>query len=92
MTAALSVTATKTRNNATASLTGGPASQAVVFVASPTGTAAGQQETINAVTDGTGAATVNFVPPSPGTLQIRVIQHQPDVVIAGPSSATVTAG
>ena len=89
MPAALTLTAAKTRNNALASLTGGPASQTVVFVASATGTLFGQQESITAVTDGTGAASVNFVPPAPGLLQVRVIQHQVDVVIAGPSTALV---
>lgn len=91
MPAVLTVTAAKTRNNAVATLTGGPATTAVVFVASSTGTTSGQQELINATTDGSGAATVNFVPPAPGVLQIRVIQHQADLVIAGPSTAIITA-
>lgn len=92
MPAALTVTASKTRTNAVATLTGGPATATVIFVASATGTTSGQQENITAVTDGTGAATVNFVPPSPGVIQVRVIQHVADAVIAGPATAVVTAG
>lgn len=90
MPAALALTAAKTRNNATATLTGGPANQPVVFVASATGTTDGQQETINATTNGAGGAVVNFVPPAPGILQVRVIQHQADVVIAGPSTSVIS--
>jgi hypothetical protein len=88
MAAALTVSAVKTRNNCAAALTGGPASAAVVFIAG----SGSQSELINATTDGSGNATVNFVPPSPGLLSIRVIQHVADVVIAGPITATISAG
>jgi hypothetical protein len=87
MAAALTVTVAKSHNGATASLTGGPATAAVTFIiAQPQG----GNQTMIATTDGTGAASVTFVPCSPGTVSVSVISPQPATAVVGPITAKVT--
>jgi hypothetical protein len=85
--AGCTVTATKTHEGATASLTGGPATAAVLFVFTMPG---GGTCTVPRTTDGTGAASASVTPSSPGNITCVVQQLNAATVVATSAAVKVT--
>lgn len=74
---AVEVEAGATRMPAVAKFVYGPSNQKVVFVIG----AGGTTQEVEATTNDEGDATVDFVPNTPGTLTVQVLQYSDPVVL-----------
>jgi hypothetical protein len=85
--AGVTLATTKTHADTTATLTGGPVSAPVTFAFTMPG---GGTTSIAKTTDGSGGAVASVTCSVPGTVRVNVYQAQATLLVAGPTSATVS--